>query len=641
MSTSLHSLPVEILLLVADHLSLADNYQCSQVSRQWYRIFRPSLYRSVHINDPKTLGGFLKILCRDREKQEQHQPPSCTLYFPVSLCTKSIELSNVEFPKGIQDACPGVQSLAWRYDNPPKAVINQTMAYGAAITSLTLTYTASAQETPTDIFGLLRRMPQLQLLALSGVFKELSTDDLEDLYNEAPKTLTRLDLEGIILATDNHWVQSSSPSSSIRDLRLAYQWPDDERSSALWLMYLTYKYPRVRQLNLEGRKRTANVVSTSSRLSGYGGDEQDNMEFQAMDPLNLQACGVFSRYHPELEHIRLMNIGLHSSLYRIMLQGLQQCKHVDLAGVEAPSSYTSEQKQQWLEDLFSSFQERVQQLDMNMVYPRSVMAGLSRCKNLRELTIGRTSGFFTSRDPHWQLPLSDLLAICPRLEQLTLRRLTIGSPLTTAHLQQHITKSRRHHPLRSLRLEYAALPASILQALAVQCPRLNKLYVHHCKWMSQNHRRNDVIVHMPEQMLDLVEIIGSGDVYTLEPHSLLAIKTVNAPTDGYRWLFSAESSATTCSTTTQSIMQQASAWSQIQSLSSMQRLMHLNEQNVALLEKHMSDLEVACALRISSKEQTASDGLCTRIKTALSHGYLAFQCKSINNFYFNGARVNL
>ncbi|KAI9252417.1 hypothetical protein BDA99DRAFT_541136 [Phascolomyces articulosus] len=617
--TSFHSLPVEILLLIADQLSIGDCYHCSHVSRQWYRIFRPRLYRSVDIHDSKTLECFMQMISKEQELQGESATASL-MFLPVSRCVKAIELSNVEIPKELKEI--PVQSLAWRYVDPLMSMINQTMAYYGGITSLTLKFTKNEATPSFDIYILIRQMPRLKSLALSGLFKELATDDLEELQNQAPESLMRLDLEGDTLATDNHWGRSN-PSSSIQDLRLAYRWPN-ARNSAMWLMYLTRKYPHVRRLQLEGRKGAATVVSTSSRLSGRGDEEQDLME---VDPLCIQACNIFSRSHPDLEHVRLVNLGLHPSLYQTMLSGLNNCRDIDLAGVEAPLSYSSEEKQQWLEDLFASFQGRVERLNIKLVYPRIVMLGLSRCKNLRQLTLSRTSGFITSRDHHWQLSLSNLLKSCPRLDDLTLRQLTVASPISGPTNDTNIL-----HPLRVLRLEHVALPASALQSLGTQCHQLCQLYIHHCKWLSQNHQLNHVGLYMSEQTLDLVEIIRSGDVYTLEPHNLLTIHT----TSKHHWYLNT-SSLSSSTTPSQPALSQANTWSQIRSMVNVQKLEYMDEYNVTMLEQHMEELAIARAQRTS----TSSTGPYSHIKTALSHGYLAFHCKSIDKFYFNGTKVCL
>ena len=459
-------------------------------------------------------------------------------------------------------------------------------------------------------------------------------DNLEQLHSEAPKTLTKLDLEGDELAIVNHWVQSTglSPlsSSTIQNLRLAYRWPD-ARNSAMWLMYVTRKYPYVRRLQLEGRKGAVTVVSTSSRLSGRGHEEQDLLE---ADPLSIQACHEFSHCHSDLEHVRLVNLGLHPSLYRTLLNGLHNCRDIDLAGVEAPLSYTGEEKQQWLEDLFGSFQERVERLNIKLVYPRIVMLGLRRCKNLRELTLSRTSGFITSRDHHWQLSLSDLLASCPRLNNLTLRQLTIASPLSGSTYDDTTSSV---HPLRVLRLEHVAMPAISLQDLGNRCHKLRQLYIHHCKWLSQNHQCNHVELHMPNQSLDLVEVIRSGDVYTLEPHNLLAIQT-KASKHNYWYLNTSLTSSTKAMATptaAQSLPAEVNTWNQIRSMLNTQRLEPLNEYDVTMLDQHITELAVARANRTAPPSNDAS----SHIKSALNGGYLKFHCESINMFYFNGTKI--
>ncbi|KAI8148657.1 hypothetical protein BJV82DRAFT_592856 [Fennellomyces sp. T-0311] len=591
MATSLHSLPAEIMLLIADLLCLGDCHSCSQVSRQWYRIFRPTMYRSVDIDNQKKLDRFMKL---------ESEPPSSSIFFPVSRCVRKFQLSHIALPKNLRQ----VESLDWRYTDPPLLMITQTLDMAYMITCLKLKF---SQPTSLDIFAMLRCAPRLQTLVLDGYFKELATDELERLHDEAPETLTRLDLEGDALATDNHWIRSTP--WSIRDLRLAYRWPD-ARSSAMWLIYLTYKYPRVQQLKLEGRTRTDDVASSSLEA----GNRQRNLEDQ-VDQLGIQACGVFSRFHPDLESVQLMNLGLHSSLYRIMLGGLQQCRSIHLGGVEAPSSYSRDRKQQWLADLFASFQNRVEQLEIKMVCPQSAMNGLKQCRNLRELTISRTSGFITSRD-HWRLSLDEILPSCPRLEKLTLRQVTIGSSKNTSTI--------RNHPLRVLSMEYVALTASVLESLGLQCPRLKELHIHHSKWINQCHRQNHVTVHMPLQELNILDVAGSGDVYTLEPHTLLA---VNTPFKN-RWYFNASSAL-------EDAPIQVNTWKQLQFLAKMEQLRPLDEHDVASLEQHMEDLAIARALRKS----TVAYGPTSLIKQALGHGYLTFHCKSIGQAYFNGARI--
>ncbi|KAI7846851.1 hypothetical protein BDC45DRAFT_54721 [Circinella umbellata] len=627
-STSFYSLPVEIMLLMAYQLNIGDCYHCSQVSRQWYQIFRPRMYRSVDIYDSKMLDCFMKMVSQERIQQGT-MATSSHLFFPVSRYVKAIEISQVEIPKELQEF--PVQSLAWRCVDPLIPRISQTMGCYGGITSLTLKFTKEEIISSFDFYALLRNIPRLECLALSGYFKELTVDHLEQLHNEASKTLTTLDLEGdVLLAAENHWVPSarSVPSSSlVQNLRLAYRWPD-ARNSAMWLLYLTHKYPGVHRLQLEGRKGAATVVSTSSRLSGRGNEEQDLLE---VDPLCIQACNEFSHHHPDLEHMRLVNLGLHPSLYRTILHGLHHCRDIDLAGVEAPLSYSGEEKQQWLEDLFATFQERVERLNIKLVYPRIVMLGLSRCKNLRELTLSRTSGFITSRDHHWQLSLSDLLSSCPHLVHLTLRQLTVALKPSGATC---VNTNSKTHPLRVLRLEHVAMPAIALQDLGTRCPQLRQLYIHYCKWLSQNHQYNHVELYMANQSLDLVEIINSGDVYTLEPHNLLAIQTKFSKRD--HWFLNTSSTSSKATTiAAHPVPTQVNTWNQIRSMLNTQILEPLNESDVMMVEQQIKALTMARA----SRTTPPSNNVFPHIKNALNRGYLNFHCESINKFYFNGTQI--
>ncbi|KAI7883477.1 hypothetical protein K492DRAFT_192666 [Lichtheimia hyalospora FSU 10163] len=554
MNTGILSLPNEVLLSVADHLCLGDLYECNRVCRPWHHIFRQALYRSIDIHDTSSADSL--VTSSIPLYAIRH------LYLANQVNVNSASMSTFPWSR--------LQSL-----HTTQLVLESIPIQHTCLSNLTLSNVQF--DTLAPYFTHMRRLEKLSL----NMTGNLLISDVDHIQQACPYLVT-LELQGDVLSSSNliRHISSSETQTRLasRLTNLAIRFKSADYDAAVpWFTYITHAFQSLHHLTLEGQSVMVDLAEQQQLPMG-----------QQVDAAFVACCGVTRL---PLKSLRLRYLGylLCPDLYLVLVY---RVPNVDLQGIELKLC-----KEGWLERMLASMNSAVQNLSVTMVYPRALCTSpiLRSCQSLRELTIGRTSGFCSSRG-HWQLPLDDILARVPSLDSLTLCQVT----LTDADHNENSNTGLYglHHRLRRLVLKSVVISNHVFQRVAQLCPNMDWLEMNQCKWMDSRQQQQGQIpapgrIHLPQHHLRMVDISQSGHLYNLEGYQLLEL-------NGRQWVKS-------ISKDDQS--REIKTWQQLREAHKIQRRCELvNPCTVTNLEiKH--------------------------------HGHLELSCASVQHLYFNGSRV--
>lgn len=554
-SGTILSLPNEVLLSVADHLCLGDLYECNRVCRPWHYIFRQALYRNIDIHDTCSADSLVASS------------------IPLHAIRHLYLANQVDVHSATMSAFPWsrLQSL-----HTTQLVLESIPIQSTFLSSLTLSNVQ--METLAPFFTHMGRLTKLSLNLTGG--GELLISDVDHILQACPYLVT-LELQGDVLSSSNLIRQISSSEIQTRLSRLtslAIRFKRFDYDAAVpWFTYIANTLHALRHLTLEGESVMVDLV-----------------EQQHQRPINQQvdaafvACVGVTRLPLKSMRLRYLGYLLRPDLYLLLVHRIP---NVDLQGIELQLC-----REGWLERILTSMHSAVQSLSVSMVYPRALCTSpvLRTCQSLRELTIGRTSGFCSSRG-HWQLPLVDILAHATSLDSLTLCQVT----LTDADDNNNVALDAGiHHRLRRLVLKGVVLSNHVFQRVAQSCPNMDWLEMNQCKWMDSRQQQQGQIptpgkIHLPQHHLRMIDISQSGHLYNLKGYQLLAL-------NGRQWLKS---------TSKKDQSREIKTWQQL-------REAHKIPRRCELVNPYtVTDLEI------------------------WHHGHLELSCASVEHFYFNGSRV--
>lgn len=555
MATSILSLPNEVLLSIADHLCLGDLYECSRVCRPWYHVYRQALYRSMDIHDTYSVESLVSS--------------SIPLH-----AIRHLHLANqVDVNSTTMSAFPWfrLQSL-----HTTQLVFESIPIQSTCLSSLTLSNVQFDKVAP--YFKYLNGLEKLSLSMTSG---ELLISDIDHIQQACPYLVT-LELQGDVLSSSNLIRQISSSekqtqlASRLTSLMIRFKRFDYD-AAVPWFTYISHTFKALNHLTLEGKSV---IVDLREQLQQYMSEHVDAA---------FVACVGVTRL--PLKSVRLLYLGylLRPDLYLLLVHSVPK---VDMQGIELQLC-----KEGWLEHMLTSMHSSVQNLSMTMVYPRALCncSVLHSCQALRELTIGRTSGFCSSRG-HWQLPLDDILAHATSLESLTLCQVTVTD---ADHNKDNNGSSYTiHHRLRRLVLKGVVVSNHVFQRVAQSCPNMDWLEMNQCKWMDSRQQQQGQIpkpgrIHLPQHHFRMIDISKSGHLYNLKGYQLLLLNE-------RQWLKS---------TSKDDQSREVTTWQQLREAQKIPRRCELVDPYT------VTSLEI------------------------WHHGHLELSCASVQHFYFNGSRV--
>ncbi|RUS35056.1 hypothetical protein BC938DRAFT_476405 [Jimgerdemannia flammicorona] len=412
------SLPWEIIYAIHTHLKdegcFRDLRECLFVSRQFWSSSRLLLRHTVVIRTRPRFRRFLATL-----REDATHPPMGQIVKALELI--NIGLTNEELVE-LGALLPNIERLdfdirAWQNLIPPanffltwpnltdvgdisRPRVLKTLCetHGFRLTSLCISWQAveSINDLPTWVPGLRR----LVIHNDDHKFRwALNPSFLNHLEHSCP-LLESLSISSCRIQDIDHIDLDNHPrNQTLRDLTFA-----PHEISAKWVVYIAYRYPELRALNL--------FIPPSAPTIG-----DKNMQAALMEVAHR--C-------PRLERFRYTNSWL---MHNIGPKGLFFEYLVNAAGEDPPLRELQLANIQSFndDDVFSlaiTIGPNLTKLDLSFLWKMTssgLMAALENCKNLRELTVGgKVLG-----QPEFEFMPEVVANACPKLRILTLKHLTI------------------------------------------------------------------------------------------------------------------------------------------------------------------------------------------------------------------------
>ncbi|KAG0175438.1 hypothetical protein DFQ28_000035 [Apophysomyces sp. BC1034] len=490
-------LPFEVLVTIAEHLSVGDRLVCAQVCSSWNPAFSKTLYHQIVFRKRTAWQQFIDLINRDLGRFVKHV--ALTAEVPITL----------EELKRLRNTCRLLQTLTFEPDelntvscltsicrwprlrwlpalSRMKSIWPLLDLYGLQLTRLELKgYCVDGDAVP----AILRRTPNVQHLSLSGISHcvVLKPDDIKRIHSLCP-LLLHLTLKHLhLMATDEELnLTASNHMPGLKALNLI----DIKLSSDLWIVYLAHKYPGLVEIKLDlvysqrtrprslqpqtammVRPNGGAILSVAQECRGLRRLILRNMPtpFQ----LSTQFFNTFQELKTSLVEVdiglpdphRGRDLIMDAALYRSIVESVRDTVSV----------------------------LRMHQAWRNIQYPSEMINLVVQCRHLTELKLSSMSFMRCLKKP---FNVNILLKHLEKLRSLTLfhAKVAISEPLNqkTSHLQY-------------LQMNHCVFNHQLFEQLQLYCPQLTTLIIRDCGWQRPCDNRK-LSFHMPALNLDKVEI---------------------------------------------------------------------------------------------------------------------------------------
>ncbi|KAI8065711.1 hypothetical protein BC940DRAFT_355620, partial [Gongronella butleri] len=507
----LHTLPLELVELIDKQLCAADRFQCLFVCHAWTRLFVPLLYRDCVLPSRRAYEIFMAHATRR------------------GLLVRCLDIRHDDFSAEEQQellhACPLVQQLSCPFfpSVPLSSSLSSTSSHTSSIMWVQQGVDHPTRRSADDIrpacllpqltrltlhssLGPIRlapaAFPGVTMISIASPNMDLCVKDIETIHRACPALTTlALDVHALMsndwdaVDTDSAW---STTSLTIKFKHMA----KPGASSAVWIDYLAFKYPALRDLNMTHRLL---------RRGGHPGFRRQWQQQQAP----VMGLDEQNQGHPHHDDNELGDMAFMHSIRRwaSRLHLLERVQFTSIAWdffflMHLPNNQANHEKTSPLHaihivQLVDMFQAASNLLSTLIRYgaltqittltlpptspdpPLAFYQALGKLPRLDRLAI-QQQGILSNKQRPCQLDTHRLLRHCHKLTHLAIGGMELLFS-AVLHDDDDEDASWNHQSLQSLALSSAHVDQRVLNAMFEACPRMNRFHFISSQCMTALH----------------------------------------------------------------------------------------------------------------------------------------------------------
>lgn len=504
------NIPTELLLQIINNLNPSEKRQGLLICREWYKVFRYSLYYSIHVQNLCQL----KLLFRTLSSTNGNLVRHLSIGKRTNLSLQKLVQDKVIIPRllfeQLPDLCPNLESLdfdpeTWKYicyhmnvakwkrnirQLPTLSTIGPSLPFlqclGAGLSSLSIQSRMILDiSTRNKLFSILSLVPRITEFTIQG--------DLD--YNSVTPTILYLNIEDIELihkvlpCLESFTIIGNNIQMPIGEIFTIENFPTAFRIKKLhwntllmpvtWLHYVAHKYQYVQDLTLAVQNYIPNIS-----FPQVGGEEESLLytrlikKCRHLEKISL-SCPLLNDWFNASFFESLINLPYIQEVGPIVQKGNRIKFDAELSLAALPRHLiTALEIEQW-------------RLEMKLPCTLNLLKNFTKLAYL-ELKCDSYNDEYN---------IENLLESCPRLESLVLEwgAISLANPTT------------KRHPLKSLCITYVAFEPGVFHYLSNKCRSLSTLLITKCKQLCeiQDVSTQTVIqLDMPYNKFDLIMMDG-------------------------------------------------------------------------------------------------------------------------------------
>jgi hypothetical protein len=633
----MNNLPTELLIQIVAYLEPNEKGIGLSVCRDWYQVFRYSLYSAIDIKDMCQLILFIKSLSeasfdntipngylirhlfiQKRKSIYSHKLVKEQVIIPrrffeqlPDLCP---HLETLDFdPETWKSVCFNTNILKWKriQQLPTLANLGATLPFlhclGGNLTALSIQSSMIVNiSTQARLVSILSLTPNIQEFSIKGdednarPTLSLTVDDIEVIHNLLP------DLRALNITGENIQLIANNRDEMIKQISFlpivsnleSLHW-DTRFIPVTWLFYVAHKYPSIRHLTID--------VQHDRELTTATMDYMQVIQFEKTLFLNLvNKCSnllTIALSSPALDH------WLNPSFFEILNKN--QCIQSVTPLVQKSNHLQGDTEfrlaRQYGHHLLTALE--IEQWRFDDKLPVTLQCLLNFTK-LNYLEIKCDSY-------HAEYNMELVLDSCSVLETFVIEWGTFLVPI------QQRSKVKQH-PLKTLNATFVAFTPQLFQYLSQRCQSLTNLCLAKCKQLcgaDDMVSQTVVEINMPSNTFHLIVIDGVRLDY---PSSSLFYHVLS----NYVRIASIKR------------MAQRDYWYQhIGYQANSPLIQKLNEKEAIVTEAYFSARQKCCSFVNSNKsllKHIAEPNVSNVLKATLKFGYVKIHCKALENFVLDG-----
>jgi hypothetical protein len=632
-----NDLPTELLMQIVTYLGPNEKSIGLLICRDWYEVFRYSLYSTIDIRDLCQLklffesllvasfkntmpNGYLikhlfiqkrKSICSQKLKQEQVIIPRQFFEKLPDLCP---HLEKLDFdPETWKFVCFNTNILKWKriQQLPTLANLGATLPFlhclGGDLTALSIQSSMIVNiSTQARLVSILSLSPNVEEFSIIGdednarPMLNLTIDDIEAIHELLPR-LKSLNITGdniqMIISDSDEVLQHISLLPTVSNLE-SLNW-NTRLIPTTWLFYVAHKYPSLRHLTIDVQHDREPTLSAT----------RDYMQFEKALLLNLvEKCPyllTIALSCPILEH------WLNPSFFETLNKN--QCIQSVMPLIEKSNQIQGDTEfrlaRQYGHHLLTALEIEQWRFDDKLPATLQYLASFTQLNYLE----------IKCDSYHDEYNMELVLDSCPILETFVVEWGTFSV--------QTMESKMKHHPLKTLNATFVAFTPQLFQYLSQRCQSLTNLFLAKCKQLCQiNDMASQTVVEisMPSNTFHCIVIDGVRLDYSsasMFHHGLssyvriASIKTMIPQDDQWYHHTSYQANARKFP-----LMQKLDEYE-----TTVAKCYFVRREKCAFVNSNKHFLRRIAELKVNNA-----------LKTGLMFGYVKIHCKALENFVVDG-----